>query len=351
MRVRGFIIHILAALTLSGVLHAAQVLSPDELQTSDTTGGWAKYRGNPVLGGQLLGMIFDSCVVKENDKYRMWFSWRPRHSIGMVESRNGVNWSAPKIALAPNPLSGWEEEVNRPCVVRRPDGYHMWYTGLSRGHSNILAATSADGIEWTRVSPQPVMKADQVWEKVAVMSPSVLWSEADKCYHMWYSGGQHAKPDAIGYATSPDGTSWTKHAENPVFAPTGSSTWDGVKIAGSQVVTSGPEYLMFYMGIDGSDTARIGLARSPDGIRDWQRFPQNPIIRPAAEEQAWDHDSVYRPFALHEDAFWMLWYNARRGTTHQIGLAVHDGDDLWTAGASTTDEQTSETTASLIAPQ
>ena len=36
---------------------------------------------------------------------------------------------------------------------------------------------------------------------------------------MWYSGGEQNEPNAIGYATSPDGLTWTKHGSNPVFVP------------------------------------------------------------------------------------------------------------------------------------
>ena len=32
---------------------------------------------------------------------------------------------------------------------------------------------------------------------------------------MWYSGGEQYEPNAIGYATSPDGLAWTKHAKQP----------------------------------------------------------------------------------------------------------------------------------------
>ena len=63
----------------------------------------------------------------------------------------------------------------------------------------------------------PALVADKPWEKVAVMCPDVMWDDAAKLYRMWYSGGEQYEPDAIGYATSPDGLTWTKHGSNPVF--------------------------------------------------------------------------------------------------------------------------------------
>ena len=85
------------------------------------------------------------------------------------------------------------------------------------GHSWIGHATSPDGKTWTRTATRPVLAPEAPWEKAAVMCPHVLWDEEAKRYQMWYSGGEQYEPDAIGYATSPDGLSWTKHADNPIF--------------------------------------------------------------------------------------------------------------------------------------
>jgi hypothetical protein len=73
--------------------------------TSETTAGWVKYPRNPVLGGD-LGTCFDVSVLKEEETYRMWFSWRPKKSIALVESKNGTEWSDPVIVIGPNQQSG-----------------------------------------------------------------------------------------------------------------------------------------------------------------------------------------------------------------------------------------------------
>ena len=67
------------------------------------------------------------------------------------------------------------------------------------------------------MSAQPVLSAALPWEKVAVMCPHVLWDPSAKLFKMWYSGGEDYEPDAIGYATSPDGLAWSKSPANPVF--------------------------------------------------------------------------------------------------------------------------------------
>ncbi len=292
-----------------------------------TSAGWIKYEGNPVLGGR-LGTCFDVTLLKENDTYRMWISWRPKQSVALVESRDGIHWSQPQIVLGPNGETDWEADINRPAVVKREDGYQMWYTGQAKSHSWIGYATSSDGVHWTRCSAEPVLSPEKSWEKVAVMCPHVLWDDNQRLYRMWYSAGEQYEPNAIGYATSPDGLNWSKYKDNPVFAADRINEWEQHKVTACQVIPVGEWYIMFFIGFRNEHLAQIGLARSRDGVTNWQRHPANPIIFPVAG--AWDGDACYKPFAIFDekDNRWMLWYNGRKGGFEQIGLAVHPGYDL-----------------------
>lgn len=288
----------------------------------ETSAGWEKHPASPVLGGN-LGTCFDISTIKENNKYRMWFSWRPRKSIALVESRDGVRWSEPKIVLAPNEKNRWESDLNRPVVLLHNGAYHMWYTGQTDEQSWIGYAASPDGVTWTRQSEMPVLSPDVPWEKVAVMCPHVIWDEGEKVFKMWYSGGEQYEPDAIGYAASPDGLHWTKLATNPVFQANPAHPWERHKVTACQVSRIEDWYVMFYIGFRDIDHAQIGIARSKDGIANWQRHPQNPIIRPGIGK--WDHDAAYKPSVIQEENRWMLWYNGRHASVEQIGLAVHEG--------------------------
>jgi predicted GH43/DUF377 family glycosyl hydrolase len=292
-----------------------------------TAADWQKVEENPVLGGG-LGTCFDVTLLQEHDTYRMWFSWRPQKSVALVESRDGIHWSEPDIVLGPNPNTDWEGDINRPSVLRREDGYHMWYTGQARGQSWIGYATSPDGATWTRRSVEPVLVSEETWEKVAVMCPHVIWDAERGVFRMWYSAGEQYEPNAIGYATSPDGLRWTKHQTNPVFTADPSSLWEQHKVTASQVIVVGDWHLMFYIGFRNEHFAQIGLARSRDGIRGWERHPANPIIFPTPD--AWDGDACYKPFAIFDENQnrWLLWYNGRKGGVEQIGLATHPGRDL-----------------------
>jgi predicted GH43/DUF377 family glycosyl hydrolase len=260
----------------------------------------------------------------------MWFSWRPKDSIALVESPDGINWSEPAIVLGPA-STGWEDGVNRPVVVKRSDGYHMWYTGQvwhsdRHGRSCLGYATSSDGREWSRVSAKPVLSPDLPWENEAVMNPGVIWDEAANQFRMWYCGGEQWEPNAVGYATSPDGLVWTRLQDKPVFQSDPNAAWEHDRVAGCQVVRQGDWHLLFYIGYRDIDHAQIGLARSRDGISGWERHPANPIIRPGRDK--WDHDACYKPYAVLDGQRWLLWYNGRHAELEQIGLAIHDGVDL-----------------------
>jgi predicted GH43/DUF377 family glycosyl hydrolase len=295
--------------------------------TPGAAAGWTKYEGGPVLGGD-LGTCFDVAMLRENETYRMWFSWRPKESIALVESDDGIHWSQPQIVLGPDKNTEWEDDLNRPGVVKREDGYHMWYTGQARDRSWIGYAISPDGVRWTRRLAKPVLSPEEPWEGIAVMCPHVLWDDANRQYRMWYSGGEQNEPNAIGYATSGDGLHWMRCKGNPVFAADPNNAWERHKVTACQVIQAGNWHIMFYIGFRDEEHAQIGLARSRDGVTGWQRHPANPILYPVKD--AWDGDACYKPYAVFDGEAnrWMLWYNGRKGGFEQIGLATHPGYDL-----------------------
>jgi hypothetical protein len=322
------------------------VLSREQLRDRrvETAAGWVKYGGNPVLGGK-YSTCFDIAVLKERYVYRMWFSWRPKKSIALVQSKDGIHWSDPVIVLGPNPNIGWETDINRPAVVKANGLYHMWYSDYRPGRAVVPwpevpakiyfigYATSVDGVTWKRMSDQPVLSPDQAWENVQVLCPTVLWDQHAKVFKMWYSGGDNYEPDAIGYATSRDGLTWTKHPKNPIFKGDPNGNWDYLKAMACQVVRQGDWYVMFYAGLPDIQHSQIGIARSRDGITNWQRHPGNPIIRPGKDK--FDASACYKPHAIFDGKKWLLWYNGRHGTQEepgggpqQIGVAFHEGEDL-----------------------
>lgn len=286
-----------------------------------------KYEGNPLFDNS-LGTCFDVYVTKENGRYRMDFSWRPEKSVAVTFSDDGIHWEAPRITLAPNAASGWEDDINRNCVIKIGDKYKMWYTGQANGYSAIGYAESDDGINFTRVSDKPVLTRERTWEGYSVMNPCVIFENG--VYKMWYAAGETFEPNVLAYAESKDGINWVKYGSQPIYTCEKKNDYEKDRVGGCQVLhTEDMGYVMFYIGYSDIHHANICAARSDDGINGWERSPLNPIVVSTAG--GWDADSCYKPSVIWNDNTnsWMLWYNGRNGDDERIGLALKSGKELF----------------------
>lgn len=84
-----------------------------------------KYSQNPVLGNETTGTFFDAYVIRDGDRYRMDFSYRAKGACAVAFSEDGINWSEPLLTLEANPESGWEDQINRNCVLFVDGLYRM----------------------------------------------------------------------------------------------------------------------------------------------------------------------------------------------------------------------------------
>jgi len=289
---------------------------------------WKKVR-DPVFGGGELGTCFDISVLRQNThkstQYWMYFSWRPKASIALTLSADGMAWNEPTVVLSGIPGT-WEEDVNRPMILKKYSTYYMWFTGQqSANYSKIGHARSHNGITWKRHA-SPVLVPELSWEAESIMCSYVIYNEVSKMFYMYYSAGHQYEPFAIGHASSKDGVNWTRTSPDPIFTADKSVDWEKDRVTCPTVKYSGEYYYMFYIGFRDMHTAAIGIARSRNGVDSWERHPGNPILN--STEHSWDSDAVYKPDLLYDGSKWMLWYNGRRGVSEQIGLATLDSHDF-----------------------
>ncbi len=285
-----------------------------------------KYAGAPIFGDKTTGTLFDVYLTNLPDgRLRMDLSTRRNGSLSVSFSEDGVNWSAPVTTLPPEPASGWEEIVNRNCVVKVGDTYRMWYTGQAHGNSYIGFAESEDGVRFRRVSDRPVLSPEAPFEGESVMNPCVLFENG--LYRMWYSAGETYEPNVLCYAESEDGIRWRKSPLNPVLEKNPAKAYEQNRIGGCQMLRHRSlGYLLFYIGYRDINTACICAACSEDGVTNFRRCLLNPIVQPTPG--AWDADSCYKPSALFDEnrGVWRVWYNGRRGSEEYVGLAEKPGD-------------------------
>ena len=291
-------------------------------------GTFTKYSNGPVFGNKETGTVFDGYVWKDNGKYRMDFSWRPKKACAVTFSDDGIYWSDAIISLEYDESTGWEDNLNRNCVIKVDGKYKMWYTGQAREHSYIGYAESDDGLTFKRILNEPVMISEYPWEGESVMNPCVMFENGK--YRMWYSAGETYEPNVNAYAESDDGINWKKSRINPVFTNMRSNVFEQERVGGCQVIkTEDMGYLMFYIGYEDINTARICVAKSKNGIFGWERSSMNPIIEPTPD--AWDKDATYKPTVIwnEDENKWMLWYNGRAGGDEYMGYAYYEQRNLF----------------------
>jgi len=284
-----------------------------------------KHEKNPIYGGAATGTLFDVYVTETKSGLRADFSQRKNGSTAVAFSSDGINWTEPRVTLPPDPTSGWEDSVNRNCVLRIGGKYKMWYTGQARGYSFIGVCESDDGLTFRRVGREPILYPERPWEGASVMNPCVLYENGK--YRMWYSAGETYEPNVIGYAESDDGVVFRKSPVNPIFVPDEDNEYERDRIGGCQVVPHRElGYIMFYIGYRDIDTACICCAASPDGVTGFRRYKKNPLVQPSPD--GWDKSSCYKPSALYDGTadVWRIWYNGRNGNSEFIGLAEQTGD-------------------------
>jgi predicted GH43/DUF377 family glycosyl hydrolase len=297
-------------------------------------GGWRKYEKNPVILPH-WGETFDPSINKLPDRYRLYYSWRQVRSIACSDSFDGFHWTKPILCLPYDLSTGFEEEVNRQTVVYKNGKFQMWYNGQVLGHlgmgdglSVLMYAESNDGIHWEKKS-EPVLRGiDNTWECGNILCPHINWDNELQKYRMWYSAGEFYDPILIGYAESSDGFNWERNPNNPIFKPIYENLHERERVGGSAVVKD-PDgwHYMFYISYEDAHKSTISIARSLDGITNWERHPENPIIATGPSD-SWDSEAIFKPCVLHEKGRWLLWYNGGNVGVEHIGMAIHDGDDL-----------------------
>jgi len=216
-------------------------------------------------------------------RYKMWYGGADLlapdvvDSMGYAYSEDGISWTRLPAAqspfgkdglvLEPGIVNGDAGVVSDPTVLKVGSIYHVWYNSFGSGDSLYIShATSPDGINWNRDPENPVLSPTEIWEgkgtgtiAADVSHPSVLWDGSE--YKMWYGSfdsTDFVRYDGIGFATSADGSIWTKYNANPIFTPDLTKPGEQIGISsGPGVVLVGSEYHLFYCAINDAAVRNI----------------------------------------------------------------------------------------------
>jgi predicted GH43/DUF377 family glycosyl hydrolase len=186
---------------------------------------------------------------------------------------------------------------------------------------------------FTKSTENPILEPGGAgsWEENGAIRPSVTW--ADGTYRMWYAGSNASFTSAIGYATSTNGTVWTKEATNPVLENGDPGTWDDYSVSFATVIQDGGGYKMWYTGTGPSaggigSVRKIGMANSLDGII-WTKYAGNPVldVGPTGD---WDASQVSIPTVYKTGSGYHMWYSVGISGVSGIGHATSPDGTTWT---------------------
>ena len=228
-------------------------------------GQWSAWAGNPVLTpvpavpSQGADNIYAPDVLwyAGPDGLGPWWMWYGAQgsdghdAIFVAHSADLVSWTRWPSNGAPAPVidHGGANHVNDPSVVRVGETLFLYYTEAPVGEEDeVHLATSTDGLAWTKQGAVVDVGPPGSWEPDRVGRPSVLYEEGE--FRMWYDGQVYGVARHVGYATSPDGFTWTKHAANPVLLHEGAIDVERV----------GPWYVLLAEGGVGT---RLYVAKDP----------------------------------------------------------------------------------------
>ncbi len=146
-------------------------------------------------------------VLREAGTWRMWYvsctGWQmsdgqPRHYyyLRYAESTDGIHWRREgKVAV--DFMNESEYAISRPCVVRDEDRYRMWFA--ARGERYLMGyAESSDGLDWERDDSQAGLgPSASGWDSEMVAYPAIF--DLDGIRYLLYNGNDYGR-SGIGYA-------------------------------------------------------------------------------------------------------------------------------------------------------
>jgi len=294
---------------------------------------WTKYSGNPVIQGSGAtwdaGGVGTGPYIREGDTLNYWFSGYPAagnaRSFGFATSTDKVHWTreaAP--ALSPGAAGSWDETPLQCTVIKDGPSYHMWYLAQDATipyTAQIGHATSSDGKTFTRDTANPVLGPGSggSWDDTSLGGFVILRRPWLGDYIMAYKGVSGAI-SGIGIATSPDGTTWTKFAGNPVRTIGGVGSWNEFDVVPLTLTCDGSIYTLGLYGLGGTGQLSSGEAFSTDGTA-WLYNFTNPILSTSTAPY-WDDTAAIGGYKFLEGNTLRTFYYGASGANVAMGTAT-----------------------------
>jgi hypothetical protein len=181
----------------------------------------------------------------------------------------------------------------------------------------------------------PIVRHGAAWDRTYLDPGAIVYHQGQ--FHMFYNGiAGFPSPVGVGYATSPDGLTWTRQGSTPVlqFAPTGpAGGYDGPNLfVTSALVQDDGSWVLYYYNMQGGNFVgpqSIGRATAPAPAGPWTP-DANPVLAPGPAG-AWDATQVTAPNVLRVAQGYIMYYEgAGQNSPSMIGRATSPDGVHWT---------------------
>ncbi|MDQ2946151.1 MAG: hypothetical protein M3Y27_09465 [Acidobacteriota bacterium] len=239
---------------------------------------------------------------------------QPGHTHQLI-----VEWKPrPAPVLSQGAPGAWDShDVLNPSVIRSAAGYLNLYSGFDGKTWRTGAATSADGISWTK-STQILGPDLSTWEGsyIAGNGALIAYSRLNGLAYYYQAG----RPPRIGLARASSGSGpWKKEAQ-PVLGLGPYGSWDEWGVADPYVIEDSGSLYMFYLGMDRAQRQRLGVATSTDGAS-WTKLRSNPVLE-LGSFGTFDESGLGEPAVWASNGFyWMLYTGRDHAENRRLGLA------------------------------
>ncbi|GAB4582100.1 MAG: hypothetical protein Fur0022_48550 [Anaerolineales bacterium] len=230
----------------------------------------------------------------------------------------------------------WFADVVEPGAVIFHEGqFHLFFNGFTGWPAKVAIgyATSPDGMTWTLASPNPILdSARETFDGYTFFASSVLVeNDAWILYLYTLAEGRDGAPGQIYRATASDPAGrWTLDPL-PSLTPGGEGAWDAVRVTDPSVIRTPEGFRMYYTG---ANTDRLQATRMIGLATSSDGLTWTKSVAPVlalGEKGAWDAFRVFQPHVVQTpDGFWMLYKaNIKVGQSEGFGLAYSQDGLVW----------------------
>lgn len=205
------------------------------------------------------------------------------------------------------------------ATVYHDGQFHMFHNELAwwPAQVHVFYSTSPDGVNWTRVTEEPIFLGEALNVPYTAFVSSVI-VEPDGTWVLYFYTVDRPvvwgviTVGSIGRVTAPAPTGpWTADAEM-ALTPGGQDAWDSLAVQNPSVVRIEQGYVMYYTGYSERQSA-IGMATSADGIH-WTK-QEDPVLTGSGEQGGWDAGLLLDPQVVLTPDGWVMLY----ARSYQVG--------------------------------